>query len=219
MNADLCEHWRGLLALDAIGAIPSTERATLDAHLQQCASCRNEHDELSRAAQVLPMADADHFEEHQMPAHLEEAVLTRLAANARAERRRRRVWVGAGVASGAAAAVIALSLAMVLSSAPAPARSVTLHGVRGVAASVQLTSESWGTAVRLTESGQAGGQVLWVSMRTTGGGWWETGTYTTVTGRGVTVDMACALPTSKIAGIWVRDAAGHTVLQGYVDTA
>jgi hypothetical protein len=219
VNGDLCEHWRGLLALDAIGAMPSTERAGVDAHLQQCASCRLEHDELARAARVIPMADADHFEEHQMPAHLEGAVLTRLAADARAERRRRRVWVGTGVVGGAAAAVIALSLAVVLSSAPAPGRTVALHGSRGVAASVRLSSASWGTAVHLTENGQVGGQVLWVSMRTTSGGWWETGTYTTVAGRGVTVDMACALPTSKIAGIWVRDAAGRTVLQGYVDTA
>jgi predicted anti-sigma-YlaC factor YlaD len=219
VNAELCEHWRGLLALDAVGALATAEQAPLRAHLEQCGSCRRERDELARTAQVLPAADADHFEEHQMPAHLEEAVLARLGADARDDRRRRRAWVGGGIASGIAAAVVALGLVLAVSSSPATGHTVALHGSQGVSASVRLTSEAWGTAVRLTEHGQPGGQVLWVSMRTTGGDWWEAGTYTTVTGRGVTVDMACALPTSKITEVWVRDAAGHGVLQGYVDHA
>ena len=66
------------------------------------------------------------------------------------------------------------------------------------------------------ESGQSGGQDLSVSMRTNTGSWWAAGTYRTVTGHTVQVDLACAVPTSKITEIWVRDKAGQTVLRGYV---
>jgi len=214
-----CEPWRGLLALDAIGELPATELASLEAHLAGCAPCRRERDELARVAPVLSRADPDHFEDHQMPARLEGAVLTRLSADARRERRRRRVWVASGAAAGAAAAAVVLVLSLALTSSPTPGHSFALRGSHGASAQVRLTSEPWGTAVHLTERGQGGGQVLWVSMRTTSGNWWAAGTYTTVAGHGATVDMACALPASEITGIWVRDAQGHTVLQGYADAA
>ena len=211
-----CEHWRGLLALDAIAALPATERVLLDAHLDRCTTCRHEHGELLRVANVLPLVDPDHLEEHQMPAHLEKIVLSRLAGDAGRERRRRRVWVGVGAALGGAAAAVAVALGVLLASpASAPGYTVALHGSPGVTASVRLTPEPWGTAIHLSESGQPGGKMLWVSMRTTKGASWEAGTYTTVTGHGVSVDMSCALQTSKITGIWVVDAKGHTVLHGY----
>jgi len=211
-----CEQWRGRLAVDVIGQLPSDERSALAAHLERCVTCRHEHDELLRMAQFLPAADPGHFEDDPMPAHLEEAVLGRLADDARRERRRRRAWLGTGAVAGAAA-VAAVAAVLALASSPAPGRTVALAGGSGVSASARLTPEPWGTALALTESGEPGGRVLWVSMRTIGGGWWDTGTYTTVAGRRVSVEMSCALATSRITGIWVRDAQGRTVLHGYVE--
>jgi hypothetical protein len=52
-------------------------------------------------------------------------------------------------------------------------------------------------------------------MRTESGSWWQTGTYRTV-GSTVRVTMACALKLAQIDGVWVRDTAGHVVLQGYL---
>ena len=217
MTSPLCEHWRGLLAIDVLGEPVGEARAGLDDHLAHCEACRHERDELARMTDALSLADPAHFEEHQMPPGLEEAVLTRLGADARAARRRRRARAGLGGLGAAVAATAAVLAAVVLSAAPAPGHTVALRGASGVVASVRLTAEPWGTAVHLTERGQAGGQVLWVSMRTTSGAWWPTGTYTTVAGRAVDVDMACALSSAKIAGVWVRDAQGRTVLQGYVE--
>ncbi len=93
---------------------------------------------------------------------------------------------------------------------------MALRGGAGVTASARLTAEPWGTAIHLRETGQAGGQVLTVSMRTTTGSWWAAGTYRTVTGRTVQVELACGVPAAKISTIWVRDKAGRTVLKGYV---
>ena len=53
-------------------------------------------------------------------------------------------------------------------------------------------------------------------MRSTGGSWWAAGTYRTVTGHAVEVELACGIPSSKITSIWVRDKAGRTVLHGYI---
>jgi predicted anti-sigma-YlaC factor YlaD len=217
VTSPLCDHWRGLLAADVLGEPVGEFRAALDDHLAHCEACRYERDELARMSDVLPLADPAHFEEHQMPPELEEAVLTRLAADARSARRRRRSRVGLGALGAVAAVLAAVVLSVTLTATPAPGRTVALRGPGGVVASVRLTSEPWGTAVHLSEQGQPAGRVLWVSMRTTDGTWWPTGTYTTVAGRAVDVDMACALASNRIASVWVRDAQGHTVLQGYVD--
>jgi hypothetical protein len=93
---------------------------------------------------------------------------------------------------------------------------VALTGSTGVKASARLTSEPWGTAVHLLERGQVGDEVLSVSMKSSTGSWWAAGTYETVTGHPVQVELACGVPLSKITTIWVRDKAGHTVLRGYV---
>jgi hypothetical protein len=217
MTSPLCDHWRGLLALGVLGEPLGDEQPALDDHVAHCESCRHERDELVRMTDVLPLADPAHFEEHQMPPRLEEAVLTRLAADARSARRRRNSRTGIGALAAALAAAAAVVVGVALTSSPAPSTTLALHGPAGVVASVRLTAEPWGTAVHLAEQGQPGGQVLWVSMRTTAGAWWPTGTYTTVAGRSVDVDMACALERGRITGVWIRDAQGHTVLQGYVE--
>jgi hypothetical protein len=73
-------------------------------------------------------------------------------------------------------------------------------------------SETWGTSVQLTASGQKGGQTLTVSMRTEDGSWWEAGTYTTVSSGHVEVTMGCALPESSIEAVRVTNASGQQVL-------
>lgn len=118
-----------------------------------------------------------------------------------------------------AAAAVALALVFGLSGSPRASESgytVALKGAAGIRASARLTSEPWGTAIHLQETGQAGDQVLSVAMRSTSGSWWEAGTYRTVTGHTVTVDLACGVPPSKISSIWVKNGAGKTVLRGYL---
>jgi len=213
-----CEHFRGLIALDAIGQLPEPERAGLGAHTDGCRDCRTEARELQELSEMLPMADISRVDEAEIPRDLSGSVLSRLRAEARRERRTRMLRYTVGGA--AAAAIVALSLALAFgggAATPGAARTMALTGERGVTASVRLTPESWGTSLRIEESGQRVGEVLWVSMRTTSGTWWEAGTYRSVAGRPVQVDLACALGMSDIRSVWVRDSKGHVVLHAYLD--
>jgi hypothetical protein len=217
VTPDRCDHWHGLLALEVVGQLVEEDRLALSAHLDGCQACRDERRDLVDLAKILPAADPDHLGGHDVPFELQSAVFTRLRADARHDHRVLRTRYVLGGA--AAAVVVALALVFGLSgstSAPGTGRTVALTGSPGVSASARLTSEAWGTAIHLKEKGQPGGEVLTVSMRSTSGSWWEAGTYRTVTGRTVEVDLACGVPSTKIAGIWVRNKAGRTVLRAYV---
>jgi len=218
VTGDRCDHWHGLLAMEVVDQLGDGDRLALSAHLDGCQECRDERDGLAALARILPAADPSHLGGHDVPLELQSAVFGRLASDARGDRQRRRRRYGFGAA--AVASVAAVALVVGLTASPDTARpgqiTVALHGSKGVAASARLTSTPWGTAVHIVESGQPGGQDLSVSMRTTTGSWWAAGTYQTVTGHAVQVDLACAVPTSKITEIWVRDKAGQTVLRGYV---
>jgi hypothetical protein len=216
VTGDRCEHWHGLMALEVVGQIAEEDRLALGAHLEGCQACRDEHHDLIGLARILPAADPDHFDVHDVPFELQSSVLSRLQADARHDRRLRRSrYVLGAVAAGVVAAALVVGLTSATST-PSPGHTVALTGLAGVKASARLSPEPWGTAIHLRETGQPGGQVLTVSMRTTGGSWWAAGTYRTVTGRSVQVDLACGVPLSKITSIWVRDKTGHTVLRGYV---
>jgi hypothetical protein len=123
--------------------------------------------------------------------------------------------IGAVVLAVAAALVAVVTLGGTHGSRPG--RVVALTGQEGVRATVSLTSQTWGTGATLRESGQAPGQVLTVSMRTSTGQWWMAGSYRTVSRAGsLVVPLACAVPSNEITDVWVSDQAGHTVLNGYV---
>jgi predicted anti-sigma-YlaC factor YlaD len=216
VTPDRCDHWHGLLAFEVVGQLSEGDRLALSAHLDGCQACRDERQDLAGLARILPAADPDHLESHDVPFELQSAVFTRLRADAR---RHRRVRGTRYLLGGAVAAVLAVALVLGLSgpgTTPGAGHTVALTGGSGVKASARLTSEAWGTAIHLQETGQPGGEVLTVSMRSTAGSWWAAGTYRTVTGRTVQVDLACGVPWSKIASIWVRDKTGRTVLKGYV---
>lgn len=213
MSTHDCDHMKGLIAIEAIGRLAENERVGLIAHLDGCRECRDDERELRELAAVLPAVELEHLEPEDVPQGLYDSVVGRLTFESRRDRRSRRLRyaVGGAIAAG----FVALGLGFGLTGSSSPSRTMSLTGSSGVAASVQLTSETWGTSVQVQESGQAGGEVLWVWMRTNSGGWWEAGTYRSVSGHSVKVQLACALKLSQIESIWVRDSSGHVVLHGY----
>jgi Putative zinc-finger len=213
MITDRCDPFRGMIAVEVVGQLSDHERVALIAHLDGCPACRDERRDLMALATVLPAADPDRLDETRMPLGLQATVLDRLRDDARHDRRRRRARYVVGSVAAAVVAAVALIVTLAW---PGPQRAtVALSAPPGIHASAVLKAETWGTALDLRESGQPAGQILFVSMRTESGSWWELGTYQTV-GSSVHVTMACALKLAQIDGVWVRDSSGHVVLQGYL---
>ena len=230
VTAGGCSEWRGLLALRAIGS-SDYDVDGLAEHLEHCDQCRADAEEVDSAAAALALLDDAQVEqlggERLRTGGLdgpesEPAVVAEPAAVAEPVTRlgtgpKRRRWVTVGVAAAAAAVVAIVSLVSLGGSSSPTTRTVALTGESGVTASVALSGQSWGTRATLRESGQAGGQVLTVSMRTYSGRWWVAGSYRT-TGRSGTlqVQLSCAVSSDQITDVWVSDQSGHTVLNGYV---
>jgi hypothetical protein len=226
MTTPECAEWRGLAAMHAIGQTNEDETRVLLEHLDQCDPCRQDADEVLGAATALSFLDAgqvDRLEQETAALYAPSGSLAVVPPGggsgvpeaARRTGRNRRWIAGAGAAVLAVAAGIVTVVALGSSPAP-PQRTVALTGEHGVVASVELTAQTWGTHADLSESGQAPGQVLTVSMRTASGRWWVAGSYRTTSARVTEVQLSCAVQPSQVNEVWVTDQQGRTVLRGYV---
>jgi anti-sigma factor RsiW len=224
MNSSSCEQARGQIALAAIGRLPESERLSLDSHLEGCPDCRNELADLSGLEPALSAAELDRVDQVvAVPDSLRTAVLGSLDAEVATEVARNRRTSRLRTLSIAAALVIlagggtAIAIGITGSNQPAPAKTFALTGPGGATATVQLTSESWGTSVHLRASGQTALKDLTVWMREYNGSWWTAGTYNSLAGSVVNVTMSCSVPPAEIDGVRVTNAAGQEVLGTYDD--
>ena len=213
------EHWRGLLALEAVGQLDDGDREDLRAHVDGCSPCQTDRHELSRVVGALARVDgptpgnlfvpADLPTEVARPATLDAEVLEMLSAMDRRRRRRNLAWAAAAVAAVVVAVVGTLGL---LHPAPPGSRTVALHGQGGNYGTALLVPEPWGTSIRLSDHGEPVNRELVVSMRTEYGGKWVAGTYRSKEAGEMNVTLACALPVRQISSISVTDRRGHVVL-------
>jgi predicted anti-sigma-YlaC factor YlaD len=213
MNDDVCEQWRGLIAMRALGDLVIDDAAALDAHLEGCADCRAIADELASTVSMLAYVDVASIEPTALVApELSARVLGDLHRAATTQRRRRRLTVSTVSLVGAIAAALILFAVVSGTSPTTNERTLALHGLTSVTAKAVLVNQSWGTTVDFSESGLPGGSVYTVSMKTATGAWWTAGTYRSVSGRTVNATMACAVALKDITGLRVENAKGVTVL-------
>jgi len=208
------EHWHGLIASEVVGQLDDDERISLEAHVDQCDTCRDERRSMASLAQAMEGAHPDHIDPEAMPLSLEHSVLAFLRDaehRTTVSRQLRYALLAAAAAACVVVAVMGLGFAGSTSG-----RTVALSGTGATRATAMLSAQSWGTSVRLTETDPHTTTTLTVWMRTRSGGWWEAGTYRVSMGRSVDVTMACAVPTPEITGLSIRNPRGHTVLQGSV---
>ncbi|MGZ4490804.1 MAG: anti-sigma factor family protein [Nocardioidaceae bacterium] len=203
-----------------LGALPSDERRAFEAHLADCASCREAVGELAGMpgllarvplASVLSPADQD---DQEPPASL----LPALALEVRRRRRRTRSLSLAAAATvlavaGAGAAVVATT-----GGQPAVSAGPSMHAVvpSPVHASARLDSVVWGTRIALTCTYDAGGypsasnyQLVVVDH---GGRTQRVATWTAVPGKVMHVVGATSWTRSDIARVEVRTHNGAPVL-------
>ena len=230
-----CEHWRGLLAVEAVGHLEDDDGAALLRHLQGCDRCRADRAELAATVPALALAERA-FLDHGAPgddlpflpvatppapgAAPEGSLPEAGGRHGRAVRSGwtpRRALVGLSAAAAAAAVLTAGLLgAFGGGSSPSPtvpALTLALHGRAGSHGTAVLVSEPWGTSIELDDRVASTPQVFTVSMSTQYGRAWFAGTYRSVAGTDVRVTLGCALSLAEVRGVTVTDSSGHVVLQ------
>jgi hypothetical protein len=119
MTPDGCRPWREMLGAYVLGQLAADERVALEAHVDGCAACTVELDELRPVARALPEADPAHLGARPAPpAGLADRVAAAIR-DARTTQVRRR-WTR-GIAA-VAAAVIVVVTTLAVSSALQPDR-------------------------------------------------------------------------------------------------
>jgi hypothetical protein len=218
---DACREQRGRLGLAALGRLPEAERTALEAHLDQCAACREELAELTGVAGALAEADPARIgaapPAEPRPA-LRDAVLSELSRERAARRRVRRAWA----AAVAAAAVLLLVLAVVLAQPDAPrGERLVLDPVdespsADATATAVLIARGWGTEISLEVEGLEPGTVYNVWLRRSDDSRVPAGSFTAVRGRTMRVECASALQVDWAAGLGISVDDGDTVLYGHL---
>jgi hypothetical protein len=209
-----CTSWRERLTADAFGELRPDERLGVLAHREGCTSCDTLARELTSTVAALSLADPRAVDAiAPVPAELTERVLGVLKSNSHRVTSRR-VAILTSIAAGAIAVVVAASV-MIAGSDGTAHHSVNdaLQTPAGVKATAILTSESWGTSLRFSESGQTGTSEYTVWMGTSDGTWWNAGTYHAVSGHRVVATMSCAVASSEITNIRVTTNAGVVVMK------
>ncbi|HVT65630.1 MAG TPA: zf-HC2 domain-containing protein [Mycobacteriales bacterium] len=160
------------LGVYLVGSLDPAERAEVDAHLQECAACRAELDEIAMLPSVLDKLSLEDVGEVLPVPVPSEDLFARVAAQARAEAdapddapdpadelaevtplRRRPRWQTIAAAAAAVVVIggVSVTAVGVLQSSNGP-KSVTVqeHGVR---MQVALSSQAAGTGLRIAISG------------------------------------------------------------------
>ncbi len=181
MKSESCREWRESLGAYALGHLPEEERAAMAAHLEGCAPCREELDELESVARVMPLADPDRFADPALPPPgLGDRVVATIAAERRSTRRRRRFRLGlafGGAAAAAAAAVLAIFV-LAGGSGRVPEQHVSFAALpSGMRIDATLAPRGYGTEIQMYVEGVRSGTLCRVVLRGAGGARLSAGTF------------------------------------------
>jgi hypothetical protein len=212
--SESCREWRGDLAAAALGNLDPNDELRLQAHLDGCAACREELQEISQVARALPAADTTHaMARHDPPSVLGDRVLGRLAwerASKRKHRRNRFLVAAAAVVAVAAASVGVID---VLPSSPHQELRRVAFSVepKGVQAHAVLQQQEYGTEVKLHVTGLDDGGWYWLWLTGDDGHRVAAGTFW-ARDDNIHVDMTSALQLQATRRVWVTDDKNTVVL-------
>jgi len=199
-----------------LGALSADDRADVEAHLLDCASCREELSNLSMVPALLLKLDPQRSE--PPPSSIGQADSERLARSValaieRRVRRRRLLGIGA------VTLVAALALGYLLvGRTPPPTRVVALsapaaaNGPGAPSGSAALDGRPWGTQIVLTLHRLPAGATFVASIRDSTdqrviGSWGSTAS------GGVTVQVATDRHPDAVSGLTVSTSTGRVILK------
>ena len=217
MTIDTCRQWRGSLAGRALGVRDPDHDIGLDAHLEGCADCRAELEDLRAVASAVLLADPERVGNAPVAPPLADRIVAQVANEASLSRRRRRRRIVLGTAAVVATVtLVAASLIAIVDPRDGDrARPVQLAGGSGVEGTAVLTERSWGTEVALEVSGLDRGEVYWLWLSDADGDRSVAGSFTG-TGAPAQLDLASALPLRDARRIWMTDGDDSVVLDALI---
>lgn len=217
------EHRRLRESLGAyvLGQLPPEEAARVEAHLDTCAACRLEHDELLPVAAALSdLRESRQLTAEQVPEAppgLGDRVLAAVAADQRRATRSR--WTRTGAVAGIAAASAAIAMVVGIRLAePEPGPQIPLESVSvternpRVEASADLVAHTWGVEVKLRATGFERGRRYVVSVLAEGGGRYPAGEFVGTGGKEMNCNLNSSVLRDRARGFEVRDRSGSVVL-------
>jgi anti-sigma-K factor RskA len=152
-----CDAYAADLSELALGVLTGRERAVALAHVESCARCAEELEQLSRAADAVVQVGP----EAEPPVGFEMRVFERMGVadlEARRRRGRRRRWMPAMLAAAAAVVALAVGLTVTLSSSSPPAQNAAGPARHVAVATLVEHGETVGHVVT------HGGARPWMSM-------------------------------------------------------
>jgi hypothetical protein len=207
MTTERCREWREWLGAHALGQLPEGERAALEAHLEGCPECRAELASLTGVAQLLPLANPEHFGAAPVPPP---ALGDQVVATVRSERRkarRRRLRLGLAF-SGATAAVAAAALAIFVlpgGSGPGPEQHVDFGSLpSGLTIAATLEPHAYGTEIHMYVKGAPSGTLCRVFVRGPNGVRQSAGSFRYRWGDDSDAVLSAALDLARTRAIGVR---------------
>ena len=211
-------YWREMIGAFVLGRLDEDERAALQAHLDGCAECRAEVEELWPVARALADAAPERIDPEEFsPADLIDGVIAQVDRERQFHRRRqRRRWFGRSALAAAAAALFVAIGFFVLPQILAP--EVPLEPVAfsevspGVEAEADLIAHTWGTETRLIASGLNDGQTYRVMLRSEDGDRVPSGAFIGTGDEPVECNLNAALLREDATKLVVRAADGELVL-------
>lgn len=218
---------REMLGAHVLGALGEPETVALRAHLDGCASCRADLEELAPLAGDLRLVDPDRAPGPVAPprelgvriarAVAAESVL-REHRDRRAVRRGRLRAVLVPVGAAAVAAVVT-AIAVLPDDAPPPAPAVAFEQLPlrpldpAVSAdTATVVPHTWGLEVRMVAAGFDAGQTYRGIVRTTDGRSLPAGEFLGTGAKAVTCNLQTAVLRADAVDFTVVDSAGRTVL-------
>ena len=211
-------YWREMIGAFVLGRLDEDKRAALQAHLDGCAECRAEVEELRPVAGALADAAPEHIDPEEFPpADLIDGVIAQVGRERQLQRRRqRRRWFGRSALAAAAAALFVAIGFFVLPQILAP--EVPLEPVAfsevapGVEAEADLIAHTWGTETKLVASGLEDGQTYRVMLRGEDGARVPSGAFIGTGNEPVECNLNAALLREDATRLVVRTADGELVL-------
>lgn len=218
MNPEEHRALRESLGDHALGRLRDPEAATLQAHLDGCATCRAELDEISSVLPALRRVDPDRLDSTPLPPpDLGERIVTAARAegreNDRPVRRRRRL----PVAAAAAVALLVGGVGGYLAGAydGIPREPVAVRALDpAVRASAEAIPHTWGVEIVLAADGFAEGSTYRVVVESDDGRAVGAGEFVGTGADPMTCNLNSSVLRAEAAGFRVLDDRGSVVLRG-----